>query len=214
MKNIESLKFGKVYHIYNRGVNKMPIFRTQGNFQYFLKLYFERIGPMVDTYSWCLMKNHFHLMVRIKSMGEIVRQLSGIIEPDRLIGLNPSKQFSNLFVAYALAFNKQEKRKGTVFERPFGRIEVDSLKYFKDLVVYIHRNPVHHGFVSHPKDYEWSSYHNYFSVNPSGIQREMVLSWFDSTLTFRAIHQNSQDITDFEDYIIDDIKNEEYLSAL
>jgi putative transposase len=207
MKKIKPLQFGKVYHIYNRGVNKMPIFRTQSNYQYFLKLFFERVGPMVDTYSWCLMKNHFHFMIRIKSRAEIVQQLSAVMEPDRLIGLNPSKQFSNLFVAYAIAFNKQEKRKGTLFERPFGRIEVDSLKYFKDLVVYIHRNPVHHGFVGHPKDYEWSSYHNYFSVNPSGIQRDMVLSWFDSTINFKANHRKPQDLIDLEDYIIDDLKN-------
>jgi len=207
MKKINQLEFGKVYHIYNRGVNKMPIFRSQSNYQFFLKLYFERVGPMVDTYAWCLMKNHFHFMVRVKTRKEIVNQLSAVMEPDRLIGLNPSKQLSNLFVAYALAFNKQEKRKGTVFERPFGRIEVDSLKYFKDLVVYIHRNPVHHGIVESPKDYEWSSFHNYFSVNPSGIQRDMVMSWFDSTINFKANHRKIQDITDFENYIIDDSKN-------
>jgi len=207
MKEIKPLEFGKVYHIYNRGVNKIPIFRTQGNYQYFLKLYFDRVGPMVDTYSWCLMKNHFHFMVRIKSKTEIVQQLSTLMEPDRLLGLNPSKQFSNFFVAYAMAFNKQEKRKGTLFERPFGRIHVDSLQYFKDLVIYIHRNPVHHGFVNHPKDYEWSSYHNYFSVNPSGIQRDMVLSWFDSTINFKANHRKPQDVAEIEYIIMDDLES-------
>lgn len=206
--NIKPLEFGKVYHIYNRGVNKMPIFRTQANYQYFLKLYFERVGPLVDTYSWCLMKNHFHFMIRVKTKAEIVSQLSAIIRPDRLIGIKPSKQFSNLFVAYALSFNKQEKRSGAVFERPFGRIEVDSLKYFKDLVIYIHRNPVHHAVVSHSKDYEWSSYQNYFSVDPSGIKRDMVLSWFDSTIAFKSCHRKPQDVAGFESFIMDDAMNE------
>jgi hypothetical protein len=50
MGKIEPLKYGKVYHIYNRGVNRMNIFRTEQNFEYFLKLYFERIGPIADTY--------------------------------------------------------------------------------------------------------------------------------------------------------------------
>ncbi len=214
MSKINPLQFGRVYHIYNRGVNKMPIFRTQENYQYFLKLYFERVGPMVDTYAWCLMRNHFHFMVRVKSRTEIVQQLSAILEPDRLIGFNPSKQFSNLFVAYARAFNNQEKRKGTLFERPFCRKEVDTLKYLRELVVYIHRNPVHHGFVSQPKEYEWSSFHNYFSVKPSGIQRDLVLSWFDSSINFKAYHRKSQDLTDIMGYIIDDANNDDNLTAL
>jgi putative transposase len=204
---IKPLEFGKVYHIYNRGVNKMPIFRTQANYQFFLKLYFERLGPLVDTYSWCLMKNHFHFMIRIKTRAEMVSQLSAIIEPDRLIGLNPSKQFSNLFVSYALAFNKQEKRSGAVFERPFGRIQVESLKYFKDLVIYIHRNPIHHGIVTNLKDYEWTSFHNYFSVNPTGVQKDIVLSWFDSTIAFKNCHRKPQEFVNIEQYAIDDASN-------
>jgi REP element-mobilizing transposase RayT len=208
MGNIKKLEFGKVYHIYNRGVNKMPIFRTQANHQHFLNLYFERIGPLVDTYAWCMMKNHFHFMIRIKSRMEIVKELSAVIEPDRLIGLNPSKQFSNFFVAYAKAFNKQENRKGNLFERPFGRIEVDSLSYFKDLVVYIHRNPVHHGFVDSPRDYEWTSYHNYFSVRPCGLKKDMVLSWFSSTIAFKAFHRKPQDTEEIQEFIIDDRADE------
>ncbi len=205
--NIKPLEFGKVYHIYNRGVNKMPIFRTQANYQFFLKLYFERLGPLVDTYSWCLMKNHFHLMVRIKTRAEIVSQLSALIDPDRLIGLNPSKQFSNLFVSYAMAFNKQEKRSGAVFERPFGRIQVESLSYFKDLVIYIHRNQIHHGIVTNLKDYEWTSYHSYFTVNPTGVHKDIVLSWFDSTIAFKNCHRKSQEFANIEQYAIDDASN-------
>jgi REP element-mobilizing transposase RayT len=208
MSKIKKLEFGKVYHIYNRGVNKMPIYRTQANHQFFLKLYFERIGPLVDTYAWCMMKNHFHFMIRVKSRMEIVKELSAVIEPDRLIGLDPSKQFSNFFVAYAKAFNKQEKRKGNLFERPFGRIEVDSLSYFKDLVVYIHRNPVHHGITTSPRDYEWTSFHNYFSVKPCGLNRDMVLSWFSSTIAFKAYHRKPQDVEEIQGFILDD-KNEE-----
>ena len=204
MSKINQLEFGKVYHLYNRGVNKMPIFRSHANCQYFLKLYFERIGPLVDTYSWCLMGNHFHFMIRIKTRAEIISKLSGVLEPDRLMGLNPSKQFSNFFVAYAKAFNHQEKRRGNLFERPFGRIEVDSVRYFKDLVVYIHRNPIHHGIVKYPLDYEWSSYHNYFSVVPSGISKDIVLGWFDSITNFKDFHLNPQNAKELIKYIVDD----------
>jgi putative transposase len=204
MSKIERLQYGKVYHIYNRGVNKMNIFRTEKNKAYFLKLYFERIGPIVDTYAWVLMSNHFHLMVRIKTLKEIFEKLATSMEVDKLKKLDPSRQFANFFIAYSRAFNIQEKRKGGLMEKPFCRKEVDSLSYFKELVIYIHRNPVHHGITTNLKDYEWSSYHNYFSIHPSPIAKNEVLSWFDSTITFKQYHRKPQDITDFEQFVIDE----------
>jgi putative transposase len=204
MSKIEPLKYGRVYHIYNRGVNRMNIFRTEKNYEYFLKLYFERIGPIADTYSWVLMKNHFHVMVRIKTLKEIFEKLATTMEVDKLQKFNPSQQFANFFIAYARAFNIQEKRKGGLMEKPFCRKEVNSLNYLRDLVVYIHRNPVHHGITTSSKDYRWSSYHNYFSVNPSPIAKHDVLSWFDSTITFKQCHRKPQDLADFEQFIVED----------
>ncbi|MFA6128365.1 MAG: hypothetical protein WC699_13765 [Bacteroidales bacterium] len=204
MSQIKPLEYGKVYHIYNRGVNRMNIFRTEANYEYYLKNYFERIGPMVDTYSWVLMKNHFHFMVRIKTLKEIFQKLSTTMEVDKLQKFNPSQQFANFFISYSRAFNIQEKRKGALMERPFCRKEVDSLQYFKDLVIYIHRNPVHHGLVASPKDYNWSSYHSYFSINPAPIAKQEVLSWFDSTIAFKQYHRKPQDLTDIERYLIEE----------
>jgi REP element-mobilizing transposase RayT len=181
----------------------MDIFRTEANYAYFLKLYFERIGPMVDTYCWVLMKNHFHLMVRIKTLQEIFDKLSTTMSVDKLQKFNPSRQFANFFISYARAFNIQEKRRGGLLERPFCRKEVNDLKYFKDLVIYIHRNPIHHGVTARPGEYEWSSYQSYFSVNPSPISKQDVLSWFDSTIAFKQYHRKPQDVVDIEPYIIE-----------
>jgi REP element-mobilizing transposase RayT len=201
MSRIDPLQYGKVYHIYNRGVNKMTIFRSSRNNEYFLKLYFERIGPVVDTYAWCLMGNHFHLMVRIKSLPEIFKELSSTMSPDKLQKFNPSRHFANFFIAYARSFNNEEKRKGALLERPFCRKEVDNLNYFKDLVVYIHRNPVKSGIVRHPRDYQWSSYNDFFTVNPTGLSKDYVLSWFDSTITFKSCHRKDQEINGLGDYL-------------
>ncbi len=211
MSSINPLQYGKVYHIYNRGVNRMNIFHTRKNRDFFMKLYFQRIGPMVDTYAWCLMDNHFHLMVRIKTLKEIFSELSTSIAPDKLQSFNPSRQFANFFIAYARSYNHQENRKGALFERPFNRKEVNSLDYFRQLVVYIHRNPIKGGKVTHLKEYEWSSYGSFFSVNPSGLSKDLVLSWFDSTINFKNCHRKEQDISEIENILFDD---EEDLSTL
>ncbi len=66
---------GQVYHIYNRGINGENIFIEDRNYHYFLDLYARHIAPVADTYAYSLLKNHFHLMVRIKE--ELEKNLTG-----------------------------------------------------------------------------------------------------------------------------------------
>ncbi len=69
------LQQGVYYHIYNRGNNRQDIFLETRNYAYFLKLYATYIAPIADTYAYCLLKNHFHLMVRIRSEAEWQEQI-------------------------------------------------------------------------------------------------------------------------------------------
>ena len=201
MNTIKPLEFGHVYHIYNRGINGCQIFRTPKNFEYFLHLYTKYIDPVVDTYAWVLMKNHFHLLVRVKDLEESFNSLTGKWEPVRLKNLSPSRQFSHLFNSYAKAYNKQERRSGALFERPFNRILVDNDKYFKELVVYIHRNPVKHKIRDEVKDYPWSSYGSIVSIKPSFESKETVLGWFDSVGNFKLKHRRARHEKELNNYL-------------
>ena len=60
------LEYGNFYHIYNRGINGCNLFYDNENYEYFLHLYDKYILPVADTFAWVLMRNHFHLLVRIK----------------------------------------------------------------------------------------------------------------------------------------------------
>jgi len=111
MANPAPLRSGGYYHIYNRGNNREDIFREDRNCRHFLRLYARHAAPVCDTYAYCLLRNHFHLLVRIK-------------DDDR--PYRPSQSFANLSSAYAKAFNKVYRRTGARFQRPFGRIEVES----------------------------------------------------------------------------------------
>ncbi|MCK5209465.1 MAG: hypothetical protein KAQ79_15630, partial [Cyclobacteriaceae bacterium] len=53
------------YHIYNHANGDDNIFREQDNYRFFLEKYVKYINPVADTFAYCLMRNHFHLMVRI-----------------------------------------------------------------------------------------------------------------------------------------------------
>jgi hypothetical protein len=61
------LRYGEYYHIYNRGNNRENVFIEERNYPYFLKLYAKHVEPIADTYAYCLLRNHFHVLVRIKT---------------------------------------------------------------------------------------------------------------------------------------------------
>jgi len=197
MQQIEPLNDGKFYHIYNRGINSCDLFHDTANYSYFLSLYEHHISPVADTYAWVLMKNHFHFLVKIKD-GE------GVI-PDRVSNpvrdIDPSKCFSNLFNAYAQAFNKRFNRHGNLFERPFKRKLIEDMEYLKTMVIYIHNNPVHHKFTEHAMDYLWSSYLTCISVKSTHLQRDIVIGWFDGVAGFKGAHDNPFDIKDMESWL-------------
>jgi len=180
------LQCGRYYHIYNRGNNRENIFTEERNYRYFLKLYAEHIEPVADTYTYCLLRNHFHLLVRIKDASHLtgLQDLSGV---RRL----PSQHFSNLFNAYSKAFNKAYKRSGALFQRPFGRIEVTSETYFARLVIYIHQNPQKHGLVADFRQWPYSSYHTLLAAKPTHLKRDEVLAWFGDADNLVVMHQQA-----------------------
>ena len=74
MKNISAtLQPGVYYHIYNRGNNRENLFLENRNYPYFLTLYEKHIEPIADTYAYCLMRNHFHLLVKIKETSQVFK---------------------------------------------------------------------------------------------------------------------------------------------
>ena len=192
---------GNYYHIYNRGINGCPIFKEATNYEHFLRLYEKYISPVADTFAWVLMGNHFHLLVRTKDANNLQDlDLEGF---KNLQGLNKgiSRQFSNLFNAYSKAFNKRYNRTGSLFEHTFHRKLVTDQNYLKQIVLYIHNNPIHHGFCEHPIEYPWSSYLTCISVQPTRLKRHTVRGWFDSVGNFKVAHNNTEEMLDMDRWL-------------
>ena len=186
------LEYGQYYHIYNRGNNRENIFIEERNYRHFLKLYAKYIGPIADTYAYCLLRNHFHFLVRIRTVEEQEKTLR-VSETLRVLETfkpkSPSQQFGNLFNAYAKAINKAYQRTGSLFQHPFGRVPVTSDAYFVHLVAYIHQNSQKHGFVDDFRVWPYSSYHAIISTKPTRLERDDVLAWFNGPAEFQSSHQ-------------------------
>lgn len=186
MEKVEQLEFGKFYHIYNRGINKGDVFFERSNYEYFIRLYEKHIDPIADTYAWCLMKNHFHFLVKIKDENEI--------QVNKL----PHQYFSNLFNAYTKGINKTYNRQSSLFQRTFKRKLINDEKYFKQLVIYIHNNPVNHAVCKNKMDYPWSSYLAYVSGKQTNLKIADTLNYFGGLHNFEYAHAIEQDFKQIE----------------
>lgn len=157
---LEPLLPDKVYHIYNHANGNENLFRTKENYRYFLEKYAAYILPIAETYAYCLMPNHFHLMVRVRSEEVLLAFFKDKLLRSSLQGFDQgealrqlvSAQFSHLFNAYSKAYNKLYGRMGSLFVPRFKRKLVDGDSYFAQLIAYIHLNPVRHGFCDHVLD--------------------------------------------------------------
>jgi len=143
---------GEIYHLYNRGVNRQLVFLSDHDrFRFLILLYLcnneaevhisnynqghdhiklgdyfsiERGKPLVEIIAYCLMPNHFHLLIReIKEGGT-------------------SKFMLKVLTGYGMYFNKKNKRTGPVFEGCFKARHVIEDSYLEYLLAYIHLNPV------------------------------------------------------------------------
>ncbi|HAT67990.1 MAG: hypothetical protein A2481_03045 [Candidatus Yonathbacteria bacterium RIFOXYC2_FULL_47_9] len=140
-----SFSVEEFYHIYNRGTDKRDIFLDTNDRLRFMKLLYlcnsekainfreipkgrafvhERGETLVDIGAYCLMSNHFHLLVREKVEGGI------------------TKFMGKLSTGYSMYFNKKNERSGALFEGRFKAKHADTDEYLKYLFSYIHLNPV------------------------------------------------------------------------
>ncbi|MCX6351731.1 MAG: hypothetical protein NTX03_07705 [Bacteroidetes bacterium] len=196
------LEENNFYHIYNRTVDRKPMFLKDENYAFFLKKYDIYLSDVLDTYAYCLLGNHFHLLVRIKDLTTF-KKLSNLSD-DKPGHEIVSHQFRKFFQSYAMAFNKQQDRVGTLFQTPFKRALVDNETYFNQLIYYIHANPQMHGLIEDFREWKWSSYGRILIEKPSKLKKQEVLNWFGDTDHYIQYHTEKNKIVKDETVFFED----------
>lgn len=177
------------YHVYNRGVNRRVIFKDEEDYLFFQSLFarhlrpaeakdakgrpYPHFRPKIDLLAFCLMPNHFHLLVYQK---EDESALEGLM---RSIG-----------TAYTMYFNKKYNRRGPLFENHYRAVLVRSDSYLQHISRYIHLNH---------KDYRrWphSSYPVYagFGDAIEWLETNTVLGLFDSHAQYLEFTHDYNDV--------------------
>ncbi len=192
MAKAEILEPGCFYHIYNRGINSETLFKAERNYNYFLNKYSQYILPVANTFAYCLLGNHFHILIQVKTQS-VLETFSKRNKDKHNYGLHSanftvSKQFAKLFSSYTQAINKSFGRTGGLFESPFNRIKIESENYLTNLIKYIHFNPQKHGFVNDFRDYSYSSYQSHLEGRETKLSRKLVLEWFGNKEEYINFH--------------------------
>lgn len=115
----------------------------------------------------------------------------------------PAQNLKHFFNTYAKGYNKKYNRDGSLFIKNFKRIHVDNENYLKNVIVYIHQNPVHHGFTEQIDEYPWTSYLTVLSDKTTNLRRETVLGFFEDHINYRYLHQKTEEFKLIEGFIIE-----------
>lgn len=200
---MEKLQPNSSYHIFNHANGFENIFTKDENYRFFLDKYNQYILPIAETYAYCLLPNHFHLVVRIRRK-EVIEELRRSVENSNFskgpnfgkvetVEYYISKQFANLFSCYTQSFNKVNKRRGSLFLKNFRRELIDNKKYFLNAVIYTHRNPVHHAFCNRYTDWSYTSFCEIKEHNSQIIEVDKLVRMFGCKELFIDLHEQSAD---------------------
>lgn len=197
---------GQYYHVYNRGVAKQKIFHDTQDYLHYLhtlSFYLEKDPdnklsalsaiqrakilskepqlPLVEILAYCLMPNHFHLIVKQLSDEGITTFL---------------RRTSN---SYARAYNTRYDRVGTLYQGRFSAVLVENDEQLLHLSRYIHLNPFIANLCDKPEEYQWSSYRlNYLqNISDRLCHPKFVISLMGSSTEYK------QFIDEYSDYALD-----------
>jgi len=190
----------EVYHIYNRGTGKIDIFLDEEDYFFFLHRLKDALYPDLvkipigrgcykpkllppdsfDLISYCLMINHFHLM--IKQIGEV----------------NISELISKVCTSYSKYFNKKYNRVGSLFQDQFKAVCVENNEQLLYLSYYIHQNPLKAELVKSLADYPYSSFPDYAGLrNGTLCKKDLIMDQFKDS------HMYLKNVMNFDDSYFD-----------
>ena len=181
------------YHVFNRAVGNEKLFKTVGNYNYFLTKMTQHVLPVCDLFTYSLMPNHFHLLIRIKNEEIITSyfELKKKRKFDSKLHSLPDfimEQFSNWLNGYTKAFNKMYNRKGALFIDYLKRSSAEKDTDFTSFIFYVHKNTVHHGITQKIGEWKYDGYQALLSEKPTLLLRKEVIDWFGSKEQFVKFH--------------------------
>jgi putative transposase len=167
-----------LYHVYNRGNNRQQIFFSKENYLYFKDKIVAELNPYCDLIAYCLIPNHFHLIIHANEKTVEVPERNKISKSAFSDGVRI------LLSSYTRAINRQEKRFGSLFTQNTQSKALmnwsENKWYAEYCFYYAHRNPYANKLVQNLNDWPYSSYPEYASKKVEPIcNHEIARQYLD-----------------------------------
>lgn len=187
------------YHLYNRGWNRTEIFREDGDYEYFEWLLARHLSPDpvkdtkgrefrhlredVDLVAYCLMPNHFHMLIYQRDDHTIAQLMSSVL------------------TAYTMYFNRKYTRRGSLFESTYKAVPILEDAQLIHITRYIHLN--HSSYRTWP----YSSYKDYLRIPREWIEPKNILELFDSKEKYKEFVDDYESLQRERDRIKAELAN-------
>lgn len=164
-----------LYHVYNRTFQSTRAFRSNRNYRYFREK-LSTLTPLCDMLAYCLMPDHFHLLINIPADSIGLAPLSNLDESPHMQVI--CRRIGTILSSYTQGFNKQERRKGSLFQPRTKSKQLD-IDHAITCFHYIHQNPVTAHLVDRIEDWRYSSVHEYVGTKPGLCNIALATELFD-----------------------------------
>jgi putative transposase len=170
-----------IYHLYNQSINYELLFRSEENYHFFLRKARKHLSPVCDILCYCLMPDHFHFLIRVKSEGTNLsrsKKAPGIGQhrQEQIFQQRMSHAIKTMLSSYTRAFNRRYSRRGSLFKAKtksklahldfinLGEGRTNLIPYIARCFHYIHANPVEAGLANQEEEWPFSSAQDYCGI--------------------------------------------------
>ena len=195
---------GAYYHIVCKNIDGLSLFYDAIDYEIFNQRFIKFTGNFFDVWSFCLIPNHSHHIVKIKSIESIsdfmrrlvpanitatMKNFSGETSNELFFDKMIERQMNSFLVSYANYINNKFNRKGGIFQKPFKRIQIEDEGHLQQAIIYTNANAQKHKMVDDYKKYPFSSYVGIIENDQYYVDSKSVIEFFKGLEKFLIIHE-------------------------
>jgi putative transposase len=182
------------YHVFNRGNNRQLIFPQQRNYAFFLSKVKDILSQHCHIVAYCLMPNHFYLMIYLNETS------TGVELKSKPLLQVLEQKLGTLQSSYTRAINNQENKTGSLFQTKIKIVKLDP-DHASTCFHYIHQNPLKAKLVNDFNDWPYSSYLEYFNLSYEICNKEIAFEFLDIPKDSTSFAKLSREVVINEDVI-------------
>ncbi|MEO6232207.1 MAG: hypothetical protein ABJB11_00740 [Ferruginibacter sp.] len=196
------------YHVVFKSIDGLLLFNHEKDHCVFQDRFKKFLGDFVAIWSFCLIPNHTHFVLKIKSRESINLFLGKLAHQNLTVSMKAfianqneellfnamiERQVNSFMVSYANYVNNKFNRKGGIFQKPFKRIKIEDESHLQQAIIYTNANAQKHDLVNDFKTYSFSSYPLIIANDHYFIDAKSVIEFFESKEKFIRLHQEQVD---------------------